>query len=161
LQRHLGWAPWSLIYLAGGSGSIVVYSAWHPADTEGGSSAAVAALIGALTVLHAVRDVRGRLEWLAQLYSVFFAVYLTTLDLGGVVPSIIAGNATIIGMVAARRAISTTILTRTSLAVVLVAGIVMTVVRDDHGVGIIIGVALAGLGLARRATLTPPQTPRI
>ena len=51
LQRRLGWAGWSLIYLAGGSGTIALYVAWHPGDTGGGSSAAVAALIGALAVL--------------------------------------------------------------------------------------------------------------
>jgi membrane associated rhomboid family serine protease len=51
LQRRLGWAGWSLIYLAGGSGTIALYIAWHPGDTGGGSSAAVAALIGALAVL--------------------------------------------------------------------------------------------------------------
>ncbi len=161
LQCHLGWASWSLIYLLGGSGSIAVYSAWHPADTGGGSSAAVAALIGALALLLAVRDGRGGVEWFAQLYSVFFAVYLTTLDLGGVVPSIVAGNATIIVMVAARRAFSPTTVTRTALAVVLAAGIVMTFARDDHGVGILIGLALACLVLARRATVTPLQTPRV
>lgn len=161
LQRHLGWAGWSLTYLVGGSGSIAVYSAWHPADTGGGSSAAVAALIGALAILLAVRDRRGGLEWFAQLYSVFFAAYLTTLDLGGVVPSIIAGNATIIVMVAARRAFSPTTVTRTCLAVVLAAGIVMTAVRDDHGVGIVIGLALACLVLVCRAMLTLPQTPGV
>jgi membrane associated rhomboid family serine protease len=161
LQRHLGWAGWSLIYLVGGSGSIAVYSAWHPADTGGGSSAAVAALIGALAILLAVRDGRGGLEWFAQLYSVFFAVYLTALDLGGVAPSIIAGNATIIVMVAARRAFSPTTVTRTCLGVVVSAGIVMTAVRDDHGVGIVIGLAVAGLVLARRAMIALPQTPRV
>lgn len=161
LQRHLGWPSWSLTYLVGGTGSIAVYSAWHPDDTGGGSSAAVAALIGALAILLAVRDGRGDLEWFAQLYSVFFAVYLTTLDLGGVVPSIIAGNATILVMVAARRAFSPTTVTRTCLVVVLAAGIVMTAVRDDHGVGIVIGLTLACLVLARRAMLAPSLTPRV
>ena len=53
LQRRLGWVGWALIYLAGGSGTIALYIAWHPGDTGGGSSAAVAALIGALAVLAA------------------------------------------------------------------------------------------------------------
>jgi Rhomboid family len=154
LQRHLGWAGWSLTYLLGGSGGIVVYSAWHPADTGGGSSAAVAALIGALALLLAAGEARGGLEWFAQLYSVFFAVYLSTLDLGGVVPSIIAGNATIIVMVAARRVVSPTAVTRACLVVVLAAGIAMTAVRDDHGVGIVVGLTVACLALAFRGTLT-------
>jgi membrane associated rhomboid family serine protease len=160
LQRYLGWGGWSLLYLVGGSGSIAVYSAWHPADTGGGSSAAIAALIGALAVLLVVRDGRGRLDWFAQLYSVFFAVYLSTLDLGGVVPSIIAGNATIIVMVIARRAFSHTAVTRACLVVVVATGIVMTAVRDDHGVGIAIGVTVGGLVLLRRRIL-PRPTPRL
>lgn len=158
LQRRLGWASWSLIYLAGGSGSIAVYSTWHPADTGGGSSAAVAALIGAFVVVSIASGRLGALAWVAQLYSVFFAVYLTTLDLGGVVPSIIAGNASIIVMFAARRAVSPTALTRACLLVVLAAGVAMTASRDDHGAGIIIGVTLACLVLARRRVLEPPAT---
>jgi membrane associated rhomboid family serine protease len=155
LQRRLGWAGWLLIYLAGGSGTIALYVAWHPGDTGGGSSAAVAALIGALAVLAAGADL-GRLEWFAQLYSVFFAVYLTVLQLGGVLPSVIAGNASIIVMVAAHRAVSSTMLTRASLAVVLVGGVAMTAARDDHGAGILIGVTVACLVLARRRILAHP-----
>jgi membrane associated rhomboid family serine protease len=150
LQRRLGWAGWSLIYLAGGPGTIAVYIAWHPGDTGGGSSAAVAAMIGALAVLLAAGADLGRLEWFAQLYSVFFAVYLTALQLGGVLPSVIAGNASIIVMVAARHAVRPATLTRASLAVVLMAGVAMTAARDDHGAGILIGVTVACLVLARR-----------
>lgn len=161
LQRRLGWAGWSLVYLAGGSGTIALLIAWHPGDTGGGSSAAVAALIGALGVLLAAdADAdRGRLEWLAQLYSVFFAVYLTALQLGGVVPSIIAGNTAIVVMVAAHHAVRSTTLTRASLVAVLVAGVAMTVVRDDHGAGILIGVAVACLMLARRRIRAHPLAP--
>ncbi len=159
LQRRLGWASWSLVYLAGGSGSIAVYSVWHPADTGGGSSAAVAALIGAFLVTVNVDGESGRLEWLAQVYSVLFAAYLTTLDLAGALPSIIAGNATIIVMCIARRAVSPTTLARGSLLVVLVAAVAMTLARDDHGVGLAIGVTLAVLVLARRMVLSRP-TPR-
>ena len=83
-RRRFGWAGWSLTYLAGGPGTIALYVAWRPGDTGGGSSAAVAALTGALAVLLAARADLGRLEWFAQLYSVFFAVYLTALQLGGV-----------------------------------------------------------------------------
>ena len=159
LQRRLGWAGWSLIYLAGGSGTIALYIAWHPGDTGGGSSAAVAALIGALAVLLAAGADLGRLEWFAQLYSVFFAVYLIALQLGGVLPSVIAGNASIIVMVVAHRAVSSTTLTRASLAVVFVGGVAMTAARDDHGVGILIGVTVACLVLARRRILAHPLAP--
>ncbi|HEY4852552.1 MAG TPA: VC0807 family protein [Streptosporangiaceae bacterium] len=159
LQRRLGWAGWSLIYLAGGPGTIALYIAWHPGDTGGGSSAAVAALIGALAVLLAAGADLGRLEWFAQLYSVFFAVYLTALQLGGVLPSVIAGNASIIVMVAARHAVRSTTLTRASLVAVLVAGVAMTAARDDHGAGILIGVTVACLILSRRRILAHPLAP--
>jgi membrane associated rhomboid family serine protease len=156
LQRRLGWAAWSLIYLAGGPGTIAVYIAWHPGDTGGGSSAAVAALIGALGVLLAAGADLGRLERFAQLYSVFFAVYLTALQLGGVLPSVIAGNASIIVMVAAHRAVRSTTLIRASLVAVLVAGVAMTAARDDHGAGILIGVTIACLILARSRIMAHP-----
>jgi membrane associated rhomboid family serine protease len=156
LQRRLGWAGWSLTYLAGGPGTITVYIACHPGDTGGGSSAAVAALIGALAVLLAADADLGRLEWFAQLYSVFFAVYLTALQLGGVLPSVIAGNASIIVMVVAHRAARPATLTRASLTVVLMAGVAMTAARDDHGAGILIGVTVACLILARRRILAHP-----
>ncbi len=159
LQRRVGWASWWLIYLAGGPGTIVLYIAWHPGDTGGGSSAAVAALIGALAVLLAANADLGRLEWFAQLYSVFFAVYLTALQLGGVLPSVIAGNASIIAMVAARHSVRSTTLTRASLVVVLAAGVAMTAARDDHGAGILIGVTIACLILARRRILAHPLAP--
>ena len=159
LQRRLGRTGWSLTYLAGGPGTIAVYIAWHPGDTGGGSSAAVAALIGALAVLLAAGADLGRLEWFAQLYSVFFAVYLTALQPGGVLPSVIAGNASIIVMVVARHAVRPATLTRASLAVVLMGGVAMTAARDDHGAGILIGVTIACLVLARRRLLAHPLAP--
>lgn len=72
----------------GGVGSILAVGVWHPTDTGGGSSAAVAALIGALAVLSATsvrRQADGTLptprgipvrggDWSAVVYSVFFAV---------------------------------------------------------------------------------------
>lgn len=160
LQRRFGWVSWSLIYLAGGTGSIAVYSAWHPTDTGGGSSAAAAALIGAFLVGVNLDGMSGRLDWFATIYSLFFAVYLTMLDVGGVTVSIIAGNATIIVAYAARRALNPTTLARGSLLVVLATGVAMILARDDHGVGIAIGVTLAGLVLARRQVLSRPS-PRL
>lgn len=119
----------------------------------------MAALIGALAILLAAGADLGRLEWFAQLYSVFFAVYLTALQLGGVLPSVIAGNASIIVMVVAHRAVRPATLTRASLAVVLMGGVAMTAARDDHGAGILIGVTIACLVLARRRILAHPLAP--
>jgi membrane associated rhomboid family serine protease len=159
LQRRLGWGGWLLCYLIGGFGTIALYLAWHPGDVGGGSSAAVAALIGALAVLSTIGRELDRLHWFAQLYSVFFAVYLTALQLGGVWLSVIAGNAAIIVVVNAQRLISSTTLARRSLLVVLSAGVTMTAARDDHGVGILIGVTIAGLVLARRRMMAHPPAP--
>ena len=89
----------------------------------------------------------------------FFAVYLTALQPGGVLPSVIAGNASIIVMVVARHAVRPATLTRASLAVVLMGGVAMTAARDDHGAGILIGVTIACLVLARRRLLAHPLAP--
>ena len=151
LQRRFGWASWSLVYLAGGAGSIAIYSHWHPADTGGGSSAAVAALIGALAIAENIDPTPGRLQWCAELYSMFFAVYLTTLDLAGVTASIIAGNAMIVALVVIEKAVKPTTKARGSLIVVLAASVAMTLAHDDHGAGLAIGVTLAGLVFARRS----------
>lgn len=104
LERRTNRRAWTVIYLLGGIGGIITASAWHPADRSGGSSDAVAALVGALCVLLVTED-RDRLgpwsDWPARLYSLFFAGYLTALDLGGVWWSVLAGNATIIAGAAA------------------------------------------------------------
>jgi len=166
LEHRTSRPAWTLTYLLGGVGGIAVVSAWHPADLGGGSSDAVAALIGALTVLLAAEnhdhpdhhDRSGRRSWAgwaAQLYCVFFASYLTALDLGGVGWSILAGNATIAAFFIARRALSPTGLTRACLLIVGVAGVTMTAQQDGHGLGIIAGASVAALALLRRRALAP------
>jgi len=169
LERRTSRSCWALTYLLGGVGSIVVISTWHPTDLGGGSSDAVAALIGALTVLltaenHDHRDHHDRpgsppwTGWPAQLYGVFFAAYLTALDLGGVWWSILAGNATIAVFVVARRALSPTDLTQACLLLVCAAGITMTAQHDGHGIGIITGATIASLVLLRRRILTTARS---
>jgi hypothetical protein len=151
LQRYAGWLLWLTIYVVGGVGSSAVLSAWSPTDTGGGSSAAVAALIGSLAVLRfAANGTRGRLESLAELYSVFFVVYLTALAVGGLVPSIIAGNASIVLVVVGHRAWSLSVMTRVCTGVVIIGGVLMFALRDDHGVGILTGVLIAAFVLAHR-----------
>lgn|GEM_PF-898148 len=151
LQRHVGWSSWLSIYVVGGVGSVAVASAWNPADTGGGSSAAVAALIGSLAVLRfATGTDGGRLEWLAELYSVFFVAYLTAFAVGGLVPSIIVGNASIVLVVVAHRVSSPTTLTRVCTGVVILGAVVMCAAKDDHGVGIAAGALLAAIVLVHR-----------
>lgn len=154
LERRLSRSGWALTYLLGGVGGIAFVSAWHPTDTDGGSSAAVAALVGALVVLLAADGGDGWLDRAAQLYSVFFAAYLTALALGGVLPSIIAGNASIMLAFAAHRAFRPATVARLGLVVVVVGGVLMTLAKVDHGTGILSGVALASAVLVRRGRRT-------
>lgn len=172
LERRASRAAWTLTYLLGGVGTIAVIGAWHPSDLGGGSSNAVAGLIGALTVLLAAespshshshshrddddRDQYGRrpwADWPAQVYCVFFAGYLTALDLGGLWWSILAGNATIVAYFIARRALRRTQLSWACLLLVGAAGVAMTAAQDGHGVGILAGAGSALLVLLRRRTL--------
>ncbi len=164
LEQRTSRPVWTLTYLLGGVGGIAVMGAWHPADLGGGSSDAVAALIGALTVLLAAEnrpdhhDRLGRQSWAgwaAQLYCVFFAAYLTAQDLGGLWWSIVAGNATIVAFFIARRALNPTGLTRACLLIVGAAGLTMTAQQDGHGLGVIAGASVAGLALLRRRALAP------
>ena len=158
LEGRTSRSAWSFVYLLGGVGGVAVTMWWHPTDLGGGSSDAVAALIGAFAVLVAVEN-HGRddrrsqasgASWPAQLYAVFFAGYLTALDLGGVWWSIAAGNASIIGFAAARHAFSPFGFARACLIFVVTAGVTMTIQQDGHGFGIIVGAAIASVILARR-----------
>lgn len=146
---------WALAYLVGGVGSIALGSAWHPNAGGGGSSDAVAALIGTLAVVHVAGGQRQARDWPAQLYSVFFATYLTGLALGGVVPSIIAGDGAVILWSIARRRFRPATLTRMCLVVVLAGGALMTAAEDGHGTGIMAGIVIGTLVVASRRRGNP------
>lgn len=183
LERRTRRAAWTLIYLVGGVGGIAAISVWRPSDGGGGSSDAVAALVGALVVLLAVRPTttalapgshphdpqqdrsepsgrRAWASWPALLYSAFFAGYLTALDVGGVWWSILVGNATIVAFVMARRGLSPTGLTRACLVFVGAAGVAMTLRHDGHGVGLLAGATTASLMLLCRRTVSARTTPQ-
>ena len=160
VQRRVGPGTWLSAYAIGGVGSVAIYSVWHPADTGGGSSAAVAALIGVLVVTCAIAPDRSRLGGCAQVYATFFAVYLTALDVGGVAASVIAGNASIVATVVARRAMGVERTSFVVLSVVTLAGITMTVLRDDHGSGILIGLVFGILAAIRRRPSTTARSPQ-
>jgi membrane associated rhomboid family serine protease len=156
LERLVSRPAWLVCFLTGGVGSVVVLSAWEPADGSGGTSDAVAALIGALAVVAAVEGAQLRAEWPSQLYSVFFATYLTGLAVGGIVPSIIAGDLAVIACATARRVCRPDTVRRGCLVVVATCGAVMTVSHQGHGVGIVI----AGFLTARRRMLASPRPRR-
>jgi membrane associated rhomboid family serine protease len=152
LERHVSRPLWIVCFFAGGVGSVAVLSAWKPADGSGGTSDAVAALIGALAVVAAVESAKSGAEWPSQLYSVFFAAYLTGLAVGGIVTSIIAGDVAVVIYVAARRACRPATVRRGCLVLIVACGAVMTVMRQGHGLGIMFGVAIASAVLARKRT---------
>jgi membrane associated rhomboid family serine protease len=153
LERHVSRPVWIVCLLAGGVGSVAVLSSWKPADGSGGTSDAVAALIGALAVVGVVEEARLRAEWPSQVYSIFFATYLTGLAVGGIVPSIIAGDLAVVAYVTARRACRPATVRRGCLAVVVACGSVMTVTRQGHGIGIMFGAVIGYLVLVRRRIL--------
>lgn len=55
LERCVSRSMWVLVFVLGGVGSVAVLSALRPADTGGGTSDAVAALIGALAALRVLQ----------------------------------------------------------------------------------------------------------
>ncbi|MEA2842401.1 MAG: hypothetical protein QOJ69_72 [Actinomycetota bacterium] len=153
VERRVSRTSWALVYLVGGVGSIGLGSAWHPAATGGGSSDAIAALIGALAVLVVVDGRPSGHDWPAQVYSVFFVSYLTALAVGGVVPAIIVGDASMIILFTARRAVNPTTLARACLIVVAAGGALMSLAQDGHGTGMVAGIAMAGIVVAHRRVL--------
>ena len=150
VQRRVGAMSWLSAYLVGGVASVAIYSAWHPTDTGGGSSAAVAALIGVLVLTSRTDAPPQRPVEFAHWYAIFFSVYLTALDLGGVTASVIAGNLSIVAVAVGRRALGADGIVRIGGPVVVVAAVVMTMLRDDHGTGLLIGLAVGVLVLLRR-----------
>ncbi len=169
---------WALAYTLGGVGSVIILIALRPLATGAGSSDAVAALVGALTVLLAIEAVaekpttarprtsttvhrgnRPGLDLGAQLYCVFFATYLTAMDLGGLWWSIVVGNASIIAFAIARRALGPTTMSHACLVIVGVAGLIMTTEQDGHGIGIIAGAAVALLTRLRRRPVAAAHPP--
>lgn len=153
LEGRISRPGWVLVYLLGGVGSLAVVSAWQPQVGSGGSSDAVAAMIGALVVLQAAATRRARPWWPAQLYAVFFATYLSAFALAGLVPAVVVGNGALLAYAYAyaRREVRADALAWGVTAVVLVAGVLMAGAQDGHGIGILLGGALAALILARRA----------
>lgn len=171
VERRMSMPAWALTYTLGGVGSVIILSVLKPHTTGAGSSDAVAALVGALAILVATEKhaaVRPRtsirrgdrlgVDLVAQLYCVFFALYLTAMDLGGLWWAIVVGNASIVAFAVAHRALDPTTISRASLVIVGFAGVIMTTQQDGHGIGIIAGTGVALLTRLRhrRAVAAPP-----
>ncbi len=150
LEGRMSRTNWALTYLLGGVGSIAIGSAWHPAAIGGGSSDAIAAMIGALAVLIVVDERHSGRDWPAQVYSIFFVTYLSALALWGVVPSIIVGDASMMILFTARRSVSPTTLGRACLIAVALGGTAMSMAQDGHGTGMVAGMVAGAIVVAHR-----------
>lgn len=147
VERAYGRVRWLVVFLAAGLAGVVFLLVLQPSGSGGGSSDAVAGLIGALVVL----------AWRsgspppapALLYATHFAVYLSVLAVGGVLAATIAGTLALALTATAFRAGRARLVTGGLAALVLTAAVVMTVVGDDHGAGLLTGLALAALPLVR------------
>jgi membrane associated rhomboid family serine protease len=147
VERHYGRAQWLLSYFGGGLVALGLAYWWFPHATGGGSSDAVAGLIGALTYAMC----RGKLRpaWPAFVYAAFFAADLTALATGGVVVAAIVGNAVLVLLTMLRR---WSPLHPLVVIEILVLTVVLIAHRDGHGVGLLTGFVLAAALDRRRDT---------
>jgi membrane associated rhomboid family serine protease len=140
-------------YLGAGIAGVGVALLWAPHERGGGSSDAVAGLVGALTVAYWVdRRPPGRI---AVGYAVFFVVYLTVLDALGVTASVVAGGATAALVGIALRAGRIGVVRQVTMLVVLFGAAATSLLWDPHGVGLLAGLLL-GSALLPRIPQRPP-----
>jgi membrane associated rhomboid family serine protease len=141
VERQLGARKWLVIYVASGLAGIVAACVWFPTQTGGGSSDAVAGLIGALTVGWWARHWQP--SWPSYLYGAFFATYLTALAAGGAAAATIVGGLTIAVVTTVRRHGPASWLRFIVCGLIVSAAVALTALRDDHGVGLTAGIAVA------------------
>jgi len=137
IERQLGAVRWLTIYLTAGVAGVVMAYVWFPAQIDGGSSDAVAGLIGALAVGWWVGRVRP--HWPSYLYSAFFAAYLTALAAGGVVVGTVVGGLTSGAIITIRRHGLGSQLRIVVCLLIVCSAAVLLALRDSHGVGLTIG----------------------
>ncbi|WP_051580925.1 rhomboid family intramembrane serine protease [Pseudonocardia acaciae] len=147
VERRYGWRRWLVAYLAGGVVAIAVTSVLFPDQTDSGSSAGVAGLIGAMMV--AVASSTRLPPWPSLLYGLFFAAYLSALALGGPIAGAVAGTAMIPAFRLTRKLAGEHALRVGILVVVGAATVAMLAVGDSHGIGLATGMIVA--------TLPPPR----
>lgn len=160
LEQRRSERVWLLTYLVAGVGSGIVVTLLLPEQRDGGASDCVAGLIGALVVVRVLdrttsTGFEALLDTVAIAYSAFFCVYLTLIDLGGVWPAIVAGDAAVAVALTALRRFDVVRTVFGLLVLVAVAGGVMTARIDGHGIGLLTG-ALLAVTIAR----TRPRRPK-
>jgi membrane associated rhomboid family serine protease len=158
VEHQLGAVKWLAVYLGAGLAGIVTAYLWFPASHFGGSSDAVAGLIGALTFGWWVQ----RLEpsWPSYLYGVFFAAYLTGLSAADVMVATLAGGLTIALVTTLRRHGPASRLRVVVCGLIVGCAVVLTVLRDDHGVGLTVGILVALVLDRRQKASRPRRAPR-
>jgi membrane associated rhomboid family serine protease len=153
VEQHFGRTRWLACYFGGGLVALGLAYWWFPHATDGGSSDAVAGLIGALT--YAIWREQLRPAWPAFVYAAFFAADLTALATGGAVVAAIVGNSVLVGLHVLRR---WPLLRPLVVIEVLVLAVLLAARRDGHGVGMLAGFVLAA-GLHRRQGARLPFRP--
>ncbi len=157
VERRYRAARTLVIYLLAGAAGVGSALLWAPHDAGGGSSDAVAGLIGAVTVAYWVDR---RPPWRVTIwYAVFFAIYLTTLDALGVTASVVAGSASVAVVSALLSAGRIGALRRLTMLVVLFGAAAMTLLWDTHGVGLLVGLLTGSVLLPREHPTGYPTQP--
>jgi membrane associated rhomboid family serine protease len=147
LERQASRGRWLTIYFGAGLVANIASYLWFPTQDGGGSSDGVAGLIGALTLLWWIT--RRPPWWPAYFYAAFFAAYLTGLATGGVIVSTLSGALSVAVITTLRRHGPATRLRVVISVLVLGCAVVLTLLRDDHGVGLLAGMAIMLSGSLR------------
>jgi membrane associated rhomboid family serine protease len=145
VEAYYGRSRWLVSYFGGGLVALGLAYVWFPHATDGGSSDAVAGLIGALT--YAMWKGKLRPAWPAFVYAAFFAADLTALATGGPIVAAIVGNTVLVLLNVLRRWPP---LRPLVVIGILVLGVVLLARHDSHGVGLLTGFALAAALHRRR-----------
>jgi membrane associated rhomboid family serine protease len=140
VEKYYGRSRWLACYFGGGLVALGLAYRWFPHSTDGGSSDAVAGLIGALT--YAMWRGQLRPAWPAFLYAAFFAADLTALATGGPIVAAIVGNTVLALLTVLRRWPP---LRSIVVIEVLGLGVILFARHDSHGVGLLTGFALAAV----------------
>ncbi|WP_155384511.1 rhomboid family intramembrane serine protease [Catellatospora paridis] len=143
VERGLGRFRWLVLYLAAGLAGLILMLVLHPADTGGGSSDAVAGLVGALAVM------TWRSGWTpplpAFLYAVHFALYLAAFAVAGVIAATMAGAAAVALVMVTHRVSNTRLARGVIVALVAAGAVLLATLGDSHGTGLVTGLVLTAL----------------
>ncbi|MET0736341.1 MAG: rhomboid family intramembrane serine protease [Microbacterium sp.] len=142
VERTRGTAWWLAAALAAQVVTSLIVLAWDPATRDSGSSLVVSGLVGVLTVTRFVAPA----GWAAAAagYRVFFVTYLLALALGGPIAGAVIGSV-VTGVTVSllvRSRFATWSLTCV-LVIVVACAIGLAVVRDAHGVAVLVGLVVA------------------